>query len=329
MSSRKNNKAPGPIRIWVEYLLFLPPCALVRALSLKNAYRFARIIAFLFYWIDFKHRKRVITHLLHSGIVSDRAAATVLAKKNFLHMVKVFVEILKYDQIVTPENFKNHIRYDNFDQIVSKCNLIRKNTPVIVVSMHLGNWELGGGSFALYHKMPLTSIMRPLANYKIGNFFYSKRESSLHETVSKEKGIRPLLQALLAGRSIVIVADQHAAKREGVEISYFGHPARAHMTPALLHLKTGNPILPLVLVREDDEFHFRFIVNDPICYTPSGNKEEDIRNITQLYTDCFEKMVRQYPDQWLWAHRRWLDCGRRHAVSQPGETPPFPERNKT
>lgn len=324
MSKKAESKAPGAFRVWVEYLFFLPPCLLVRTLSLKSAYRLAKVVAFFFYMLDFRHRKRAVTHILHSGIVADRPSAIALAKKNFLHMVKVFVEIIKFDQIVTPDNLREYVRDETLEGTHLECNDPAKASPKIITSMHLGNWELAANCFALYTKIPMTSIMRPLANQKIGNYFYSKRASSIHETVSKEKGIRPLLQAIAAKRSVAIVADQHASKREGVEVTFFGQPARAHMTPALLHLKTGLPILPQVLVREDDEFHFRLVGVEPIVFTPTGDKEKDIKAITQLYTDAFEKFVRAYPDQWLWAHRRWLNCGRK-SWKEPDAGAPSPQ----
>ncbi|OQA81603.1 MAG: lipid A biosynthesis lauroyl acyltransferase [Lentisphaerae bacterium ADurb.Bin242] len=158
--------------------------------------------------------------------------------------------------------------------------------------------------------------MRPLENELIGNFFYSRRGTHGHTTVSKEKGIRPLLAALNAHQSIAIVSDQHASSKEGVEVTFCGHPARAHMTPALLHLKTKVPIFCLVVVRVDDDFHFKLTGYGPLQYTPTGDKEADIQAITRLYTGMIEKILRQYPDQWLWAHRRWLDCNRTY---QPKE----------
>ena len=63
-------------------------------------------------------------------------------------------------------------------------------------------------------------------------------------------------------------------------------------------------------VREDDNYHFKLTGTAPIRYTPTGDKEHDIREITQLYSNAFEELIRKYPDQWLWAHRRWLDCNR-------------------
>lgn len=303
-------KAKNTFLMEVEYRLFLLIPLLIRALSLKHAYALAKVCAQLFYMADFKHRKRAVTHILHSGIRTTLPEAKALARANFLHMLKVFIEVVKCDQIVTAENYHEHFRYESDSPELDK--MIDPEHPVtaILASAHLGNWELAGNIYTLMSGQNLCSIMRPLANQKLGEYFYTHRMSKKHTTVSKEKGIRPLLAALNRGDSIAIVSDQHASSREGVEITFFGHPARAHMSVALLHLKTGHPILPLLVVRENDNYHFKLTGTAPIRYTPTGDKEHDIREITQLYSNAFEELIRKYPDQWLWAHRRWLDCNR-------------------
>lgn len=295
----------------IVFGIFLIPAELIRALSLKNAYALAKITAYILYLVDLKHKKRIITHLLHSGIVSTKKEAKRLAVKNFIHMVKVFVEVVKFDQIITGENHSEYISIDpEFSQDIVNCVEPDRSIPVILASMHLGNWELAANCYCYYTNQIMCSIMRPLANEKIGNYFYNKRNGIAHETVSKDKGVKPLLNALRSGKTIAIVADQHASHREGVEVTFFGHPARTHMTPALLHLKTSVPIFPAVVVRKDDDFHFMITGGKIIRYTPTGDKEKDIRAITEAFTLSYEKLIRRFPDQWLWAHRRWLDCGR-------------------
>jgi KDO2-lipid IV(A) lauroyltransferase len=152
--------------------------------------------------------------------------------------------------------------------------------------------------------------MREMNNPKIGNLVYSRRQGVRHKTESKNKGLKPLLKALRNGSSIAIVADQHASTGEGVETVFFGHPARAHATPALLHLKTGIPIIVGALMRKNNGFSFDFHCTRAIEYRPTGRRDEDIRNITAMYTAELEKIIRERPGQWMWPHRRWLDINR-------------------
>ena len=102
----------------------------------------------------------------------------------------------------------------------------------------------------------------------------------------------------------------HAGGKEGMEAVFFGHPAMTHTLPALLHLKTGIPIVVLMPRRVDDNFKFDFILSEPITMTPSGDKEGDVKDLVQRYTSEIEKVISCYPEQWMWAHRRWVDINR-------------------
>ena len=303
----------------VEFGIFLLTVWVFRSLSLKNAYRLSKAIFVLLYYIDFKHRTRVIQHLLHSGMAATREEAVSLAKKNCDHMAKVLVEITKIDQCINGENYKEKLSVKVSDPKAREI-LTGKPRQVIVITAHLGNWELAGSAYCWQGDVNMTSIMRPLNNPKIGDYVYRHRTNSRHQTVSREKGLRPLLKALNAGDTLAIVADQHARTGEGVETLFFGHPVRTHATPALLHLKTGIPLWPCFLIRQDDEFHFAFESDGLIEYTPTGDKDADILKITQMVNDAIEKFIRRHPDQWIWAHRRWLDINRKNHKTPHQET---------
>ena len=156
----------------------------------------------------------------------------------------------------------------------------------------------------------MVSIMRPFANPLIGKCILKHRCSQAHEVVSKQAGLRPLLKALHDGRHISILIDQHASTREGVETIFWGHPCRTHKTPALLHLKTGVPVIPVVTRRLNNNFEFEFVFAAPIVYSPTQDKEADIRTITQLCTTALEGLISRDLTQWMWAPRRWLDINR-------------------
>lgn len=306
MAKKKKSK----LSIYVEYFGFMAVVKLVRILPLQVAYFFADLIGWLVYQFDFKHSGRAVRHILHTGFKTDVKEAKKLALASFRHMIMVFIEIVKWDQIITPENMAEHVVVA--DDPASK-KMLDRNHPIqiILATAHIGNWELAGGFHSVYSGLPMCSIMRPLANYKIGNYFYTRRSSFNHRTVSKELGLRPLLAANKAGENITIVADQHAGKMEGVEVLSFGHPASAHATPALLHLKTHTPISFPFLIRADrKKFLFHFHATEPIRYEPTGNKAEDVKKVCQLYTTMIENEIRKFPEQWIWAHRRWLDSGR-------------------
>ena len=309
MSKRKS---PAFV-LYVQYLFFLLGAGVFRILPLHAAYALGRFSSWCIILFARKTYGRTVRHILHSGIRTDRAEAVKLAHAATLHMVKVFIEIVKFDQIVNKDNFSEYITVA--DDPASR-EMLSPDTArqIIVATGHIGNWELAGGCISHARGIPMTSIGRRLQNPWINDYFFRKRCSFEHDSFPKEKGLRPLLEAWKKGRDLTIVADQHCIRAEGVEVTYFGHPARAHSTPALLQLKTGLPIGLPYLVRKDNDFHFELRSIGSFVYQPTGDKEKDIRAIVQMYTDQIEKVVRLYPEQWLWPHRRWLDCERHEAA---------------
>jgi len=312
-SSSTSTQAPQKKRtkatllIWLEFIPFWFLYQAIRLMPLKMAYFFDRMLFSILFYIDRKHRTRSISHVLHAGIVKTPAEANKIAKEAFISFAKLLVEIIKMDQSFKPEM----ITFSSSPESYARTFGDRK-TNVIVLTAHYGNWELAGSFWATLSGYPMVSIMRPFSNPLIGKYILRGREAGNHQSISKDGGMRGLLRALKDGKTIAILADQHAGLKEGgIETLFFGQPCRTHTSPALLHLRTGVPIVPQLTRRLDDDGHFEFIMGDLIEYKPTDDKEKDLKIVTQMYTTALEKMIAKDPTQWLWAHRRWLNINRK------------------
>lgn len=294
-----------------EYFFFRLAMNIVKVLPLWLCFKIAELGGHLFFIFDIRHRNRTIQHLLHAGIVDTKDKAIALTRRNFIHFAKVGLEIFKCRQLMIRENIGKILSVTGSERSKELFfSPTGKSQQAIVVCAHFGNWEAAGQGITISSGIPLLSVMRPFDNPRIGEYINSRREGHTHEVVAKKGAVRPLLVALKKGYSIAMLADQNAIESEGIVVNFFGHPARTHTSPALLHLKTGVPILVLMPRRVSDDFKFEFILSEPIIHTPTEDKEKDIREITQKFTAEIEKTIRIYPEQWLWAHRRWLDINR-------------------
>ncbi len=299
------------LAINIEYYSFMSVSGIICSLPLGICYKTAEICGLIFFFLDKKHRTRVVQHLLHAGIVKDLAEARILARRNFIHFMKMAVEIFRCPQMLSPENLPEILS-------ISGSGLSREmffpengnSMQAIIVCAHFGNWEAAGPTIVIKSGRPLMSIMRPFDNPRIGEYIKGQRKIYSHDVCNKKGAVRILLKALKNGQSIAILPDQHAGGKEGVKTVFFGHPAMTHTLPALLHLKTGIPIVVLMPRRVDDNFKFEFILSEPITMTPSGDRAGDVGKLVQRYTSEIEKVVARYPEQWMWAHRRWLDINR-------------------
>jgi KDO2-lipid IV(A) lauroyltransferase len=90
-------------------------------------------------------------------------------------------------------------------------------------------------------------------------------------------------------------------------VQFFGRPASTPKGPAAFSIKTGVPLACGFIVREG--LKQRIIIERPFSIESSGQKDEDIRRLTQAYTSLLEEYIRRYPDHWFWPHRRWKSAG--------------------
>ena len=311
--TRKKKKSKSKFRIWWEYALFSLLYHILRALPLKCGYRFSEALLLAFFHLSRVRSRRSVQHVLHSGIVGDDAAAArKLARQAFLESGKQLAEIAKSDQLFRQDKFAVEAPESTLDYLLADRNPDGFD-GLIMVSAHFGNWELSGVALTGLTGRRITSLMRPFSNPKIGEIILRHRAAPMVTLADKHLGVRPLLRALNRREIAVVLIDQHAAKSEGVVCEFFGHPARVHMTPALLHLKTGIPIMPEVTTRlPGEDYRFAMTAGELIRYIPTGDRERDVRIVTQMCISALEKLIRRHPEQWLWAPRHWLDINRGH-----------------
>jgi len=306
-------KRKGRLRIRLEHGLFLAYAGLAQALPLRLAFWLGQALGGLAYLLDVRHRRRVVRNLVHAGLAADRAQARHLAWRNFREFGRMVAEVAKMRQFITPDNIREHLRIGGDPEAEALFFPGHDGTPpspAIIVTAHYGNWELAGMGYALLSVHRLTTVMRPFDNPLIGRWFLRRRQGFGHSVQEKGGALKPLLGALRRGESVCLLSDQHAIQAQGVETTFFGHPARTHASAALLHLHTGVPILAGVCRRLPGDFQFEFTLAPPIRLAPGQDRDADVRHLAQAYTRALEGLIRIDPVQWLWAHRRWLDLDR-------------------
>ena len=312
---KKKKRPKSKFRIWLEYMPFALMYHTLRALPLKWSYGFSSLLLRLLFRFDRLHSRRSVQHILHSGIVADRREARKLAKRAFVEAGKLLPEIAKSDLLFRQEKFVADAPEATLDYLLAERNPDNFG-GLIMVTAHFGNWEIAGTGLTGLTGRRITSLMRPFSNPKIGEIILNHREAPMVTLVDKKFGIRPLLRALHRREIATLLIDQHASATEGVICEFFGHPARVHMTPALLHLKTGIPIMPEVTTRlPGGNFRFAMTAGELIRYTPTGDRERDVQAVTQLCISALEELIRRHPEQWGWAPRHWLDINRGHEYS--------------
>ena len=175
---------------------------------------------------------------------------------------------------------------------------------VILFTGHVGAWELSSFALSLFG-YPLSFLVRRIDNPKIEKLIEERRERLGNRTIDKRSAAREMLLILQGGGTLGILVDLNTLAREGIFVDFFGVPASTTFMLAKLALRTEAAVLPVFAPWDPERRRFLLKIDEPLSVARSGDDEDDVRRLTQLFTGIVEKYVRRYPDQWLWIHRRW------------------------
>jgi len=120
-----------------------------------------------------------------------------------------------------------------------------------------------------------------------------------------------------------MLIDQDTGRVKGTFVDFFGSPALTATGPAVLARLTDALLLPGALVRSEDD-RYRLVLDEPVDRARTGNDEFDDWETTRRASLALESMVRRFPDQWTWFHRRWRTRPPHdwHNPSPEGAAPP-------
>ena len=180
---------------------------------------------------------------------------------------------------------------------------MRTHGRALVLTAHLGNWEVLCAAHRLT-EYGLSIVVRPLDAPWLDAVADRLRRRTGVEVIDKRGALRPVLEALRRGRMVGILMDQNAARREGVFVKFFGHPASTSRSIALLAVRTGAPVVPIFARRAGGTRHT--VVIRPALAPPLVNDSEAaVVELTARCTAEIEAVIREVPEQWLWSHDRW------------------------
>ncbi len=199
------------------------------------------------------------------------------------------------------ENTRSFLRYEGLEHWERAAT---QGRGVLIVTGHLGAWELS----SYYHSLtghPMSMVIRRLDNPYIDAWVNRIRCLHGNRVLHKDDFARGLLGAVREGRSVGILMDTNMTPPQGVFVPFFDVPACTPSGLARVAAKTGAAVLPGCLLWHEDERKYVLHFWSEIPMRRSGDGEADAVENTARCTHAIERIVRAYPDQWLWVHRRW------------------------
>lgn len=268
--------------------------------SNDEAERSGARLGMLIFYLTKKHRRRTRSNLalaMPELSPQERERITRGVFKHFGRMLGDFLrtesrsnqEVLDSIEIVGREHFEDALKLGK---------------GVIAVGGHFGNFERGS-QWCSANGIPLHAVARDANQSALNEMVNDLRAKAGAKVLSRGNAVRGILATLRRNEIVAILPDQNARE---IFVPFFGHLCGCVQGPAVLHERTGAPVIPTYTVWLGPG-KYRLVVGAPLV--KAEGYEDSPEGMTRSINASLEAIVRQYPEQWLWLHDRWKDARRK------------------
>jgi KDO2-lipid IV(A) lauroyltransferase len=301
-------KKRGWKRLWWEIRYWLASIALqgfvqfIRFIPFTWTFSLAEGIGARIAWRQAGEYKKIMMHNLNTTFhdsLSDEEKRRI-AQESLRNMLRGMMETLscvytyrkQFDPLIELEG------RNNLEQALAQGN------GAIAITAHLGTFTLIGAKLNAIG-FPNTWILGAQNHPRIAQNWRWMTEKTGSYTIIIDSPIsfhKAILRALRKGNIVFFVCDENQ-KHGGILVEFLGRSMALPVGPAVYHLKTGAPILPMFIIRQGARRH-KVIIDSPLEITLSGDEERDVFTITTQIARVIESFITKYPDQWSWISKR-------------------------
>ena len=291
---------------WLVYLVFRGFICVVQAMRIETCAAMARGLAVLLTDVV-RIRASVIDENLKQAYPGwSVAERRTVARRMWEHFCLMICEIAHVPRKIHETNWRQYVTLSGAAQHV---RLLLDPRPVVMVSGHFGNFEVGGYMAGLYG-FPTFTVARPLDNRFLDRFLHRFREATGQYILPKQNSANQIAAVLEKGQTLAFLGDQHAGPK-GCWVDFFGRPASCHKAIAVFSLTSSAPLIVAYAKRGDRPLQFETGVVGVADPAEGGQHTAGVKQLTHWYNGLLEQVVRMAPEQYWWLHRRWKDQPKR------------------
>jgi KDO2-lipid IV(A) lauroyltransferase len=291
-----------PIVDYAAYVAVRTAVCIIQAASLETCHAWSRRLAWLV-WHVARIRRGVVDVNLQTAFPQASARdRQKIALAMWEHLLLMVCEIAHAPRKIHRANWRSHLSMPEMAMMVRRF-LDRR--PVVIISGHLGNFEMGGYLLGL-HGFPTHTIARKLDNPYLDRWVNDFRAATGQYMLPKQGSGEHITELLRSGGTLVLLGDQHAG--EGAcWVEFFGKPASTHKAVALFTLGGNAPTATGCVYRTSGPMNFEMRVIDLVDPAAPDFAYGSVPLLAQWYTHCLEELIRKAPGQYWWLHRRWRE----------------------
>lgn len=285
----------------LQYLFYLGLGTAIQKLDIKQASIAGDLLGELI-WMASASRRTTAVQALISHLHINKAAATRIARRNFRHTGRSFVEIF----------LTRHIDFRFMAANVS-CNqepLLQRMTaekrPIVATTGHLGSWEFLAPILSLrLRDRQRQIIVKHPKDKALAQVMTHCRGVGGNQILGKDQAARSILWCLRHHGLSAFLVDHNTHRNKSIFLPFLGEKAAVNIGPAVLAIRSRALVWPIFLLRSG---HGRYILHahDPLDTAQLRGKMPDkVTLVAEFYTQAVQKMIRRFPEQWFWMHKRW------------------------
>lgn len=226
-----------------------------------------------------------------------------VARRSFRNFAKYLVEIMRFPKI-HPGELERIVAVEGWEHLRTA---LERGRGLIFVSIHLGNFELGGARIA--DEIPLNIVADDLANQRLMDLLIQNRAHKNINIHSPSGAARKVLQALRRNEMVGLMMDlgPRAFAFDNVRAEFFGTATAFPAVAANLARVSGAPIVVAAVAREPNNT-FRGIAGAPIYVERTRDGAQEAKRVTEAIARELEAFVRRWPEQWYIFRPMWTDA---------------------
>ena len=255
----------------------------------------------IWYALDTHHRRIAFTNM-RRAFAGEKNTAEIrqLVHANFVQFARLALELPSLLRL----NKDNLHRFVTVSGRHHLKKALDGGKGVLLLTAHLGNWELMALSVPLIFKTAISVVARPIDYRPMDKLLTEIRCRTGNDVIDKKKGAPRIVRMLRNRQAVGILLDQNASWYDGVYVPFFGQTACTNKGLAVFALRYDVPVVPMFSFRRPDG-RYRIMIEPPVNLIRTGELERDIIENTATFNRIMEKHIRMAPDSWLWVHNRW------------------------
>jgi Kdo2-lipid IVA lauroyltransferase/acyltransferase len=283
----------------IEYFFFYLLKRVVLLMPLRSAQRLGVFLGTVSYFVVWKRRAVALENLQSAFPEKSLRERKTIAHRAFQNYGITMLEFMWFPNF-NLESLRK-IFVDTDLTVVHAC--YNRGKGMVVVSAHMSNWELMALALSVASGLPVSIVAQAQANEQVNDAINADRTMFGNKIVQMGISVREVVKALQRKEIVALAADQ-SGPQESPYVEFFGRLTATHQGPAVFALRMKAPMLLVLAIRNSDGT-YKAVFEE----IPTGDLEEyndaNVTELTARHVRVLEKYIRQYPDQWLWMHRRW------------------------